>query len=315
MSKPAPKRAPGKRGDLLAKLEKAVNAKLGGQVASRLGAGIASDVVRAIPSGVEVIDRYLLACGGAPVGQAIEIYGDPDVGKTSLALAFCVGAQKLGATVVYCDTEATLQGKRAKALGINVDDVVVVQPDSAEATVDAMKAALETLPDGGLALLVWDSIAASGAKEEVETGKAHFGGASKTVHLACRVLHKLAMRKGVAMVFVNQQRTKLGVAFGNPIFTPGGDGPKYLSVARLWMLGGQKVKERDGVAGKDVKIKLVKSKLRPPNVEATVRFMFAGGFDDAWTTLELAKDLALVKQDSRGEAAVAEAREKLEWIP
>jgi recombination protein RecA len=298
---------------LLTKLRK----KFGGDVATTLGSdGTRAEVTEVVPMGLGPIDRYVIGIGGLPVGRITEVYSEEGVGKTSLGLAVCASAQKDGGQVIIVETETALQPERGKAFGMDLGRVILLQPDCMEDALDQMGACLDGLPNGGTpSVMLWDSVAATPTRQEMEDGligKDAIGVRARLLSRMCRSLVALAARKRVAMVFINQTRMKIGVMFGDPVTTPGGQAVKFAASVRLQLWGGKMLKDGATAVGRYVTIKATKNKLSPPFRKVQTLFRFGTGWDDAWTTLNYAKELDLVPERSRGEKALEEARAALD---
>lgn len=323
-SKPAvagvAKKAKAGNASATAKLVEAMRAKLGksaGAQVVEMAAGSISEVKEFIPSGVSVIDHLLLGGGGLPVGRLTELFGDYGTGKSSLCFAFMANAQRLGGLVGLVDSEHALQTDRAGVFGVDPDAVALTHPETLEDVLSAGEAFLQSIPDGvGPNLWVLDSIAACIPKGELEVGA---GGNLRVGEFGRRMSHgikqlcMLAARKRCALLATNQTRQKIGVAFGNPTTTPGGDAVKFASSSRLQLMGGSAVKVEDVPVGKDVTVMCVKNKLVSPMRKAKVRFLYESGWHEPWTTLTYAKNQGIVGPKVQGMKGYREAMAALGW--
>lgn len=280
-------------------------------------AASASSVREFIPSGLSVIDHHLLGGGGLPVGRLTEMFGDEGTGKTSLVFAFMAGAQRAGGIVGLAETENALQVERATTFGVDTEQVVLSHPDSLEDVLSMAEEFMKALPPGsGPNLWVLDSIAAAATRAEIENGA---GGALRVGEFARRMSHgikqlcALAARTRTAILLTNQTRQKIGISFGNPTTTPGGNAVKFAASARLQLMGGSAVKVEEMPVGKDVTIMCVKNKLVPPMRKAKARLLYETGWHEPWTTLTYAKNTGIVGAKAQGMKGYREALEKLNW--
>lgn len=301
------------------KVVEAVRKQFGREAALLLGeGGSRSEVEEVIPTGIEVIDRYVLGCGGLPVGRMTELYSAEGAGKTSILLAAAAGAQREGGVAIIAETENALQTERAGVFGVDLGKLVLLQPGHMEELLEQAESAITAVPKGsGPIMFGWDSIAATPTKREVDdglAGDAAVGERARVLSRACRLLPSLAAQHRCALLFINQVRDNIGVMFGDKTTTPGGHAVKFAASVRIQLFSGKAVKDREGHTGKDVTFLATKNKLAPPFRKARVRIDYAKGWDSDWSTLEHAKDLELVDQAARvGEKSMAEAREKLGW--
>lgn len=296
-----------------------IRSKFGKESALILGeGGSRSEVAEVIPTGIEVVDRYLFGCGGLPVGRVTEIYSEEGGGKTSFALSCAAAAQRDGGTVILAETEGALSTERAQTFGVNLDELVLLQPSHMEELLAQAEAAINSIPKGGgPVLFIWDSIAATPTKHEVEdgmSGEAAMGERARILSHACRHLPKLAMNKRVAFLFINQVRDKIGIAFGDKYTTPGGHAVKFVASIRMQIFGGKAVKSDEEHKGKDLTFFVGKNKLASPYRKARVRLNYEKGWDNEWTTLNYAKDEGVVDERAKGAEALAEARKELGWV-
>ncbi len=276
-----------------------------------------SDVNEAIPSGIEVLDRVVLGIGGWPVKRVVEVYGDSSAGKTSLMYSALANAQQAGGLAILIETEQSLQVSRAKVFGCDVDEVYLDEPDTFEEVIDGMRQGLAAIPsDTGPNLLAWDSLAMSILKDVKEKGLESKSVGKKAKHMSEQLpaIAQLARRSRTSMMIVNQTRQKIGLAFGNPTTTPGGEAHKFTASIRLQLWAGKRVKVGDRVVGMDTTVVCMKNKVALPHRKAKVRLLFETGWDDHWITMNYAKDMKVIEKKARlTETNYQLAREELGW--
>ena len=314
----APKAAVATGNPALAAMMETMRKSLGKSASSLVGMAESGSSVREwIPSGISVVDHYLLGGGGLPVGRLTELFGDEGTGKTSLVFAFMAGAQRAGGIVGLAETENALQVERATTFGVDTGQVVLSHPESLEDALSMAEAFMRSLPPGsGPNLWVLDSIAAAATRAEIENGA---GGALRVGEFARRMSHgvkqlcALAARTRTAILLTNQTRQKIGVAFGNPTTTPGGNAVKFAASARLQLMGGSSVKVEEMPVGKDVTVLCVKNKIIPPFHKAKARLLYETGWHEPWTTLTYAKIAGAVGPKAQGMKGYREALAALGW--
>lgn len=281
----------------------AINKGYGSKVAAPLSRGIRSDIKEVIPTGLEVLDNYVLGIGGLPVGRMVELFSDEGVGKTSLLLQAIAGVQSINGVAILAETEIALEAKRAQVFGVNWDDVILLQPEHMTDLWIQAEWALKSLPGNCPALFGWDSVAATPSKEEVEQGlseKEGYDKRAKSISRAMRVIAPLAARQRCAMLYINQIRAKIGVLFGPKTQTSGGYAMKFHSGIRLCLYPGKAIKGPGGQhLGKTVTIQAVKNKFTPPWRKGQFRLNYRTGWDNDWAVLRHAKELKLVKPRSQ----------------
>ena len=314
-----PKPATGDSNKTRAMVE-AMRAKLGkgpGAAVVEMAQGSVSEVKEYIPCGISVIDHHLLGNGGLPVGRLTELFGDYGTGKSSLCFAFMAGCQRAGGLVGLAETENALQVERAVTFGVDPDGIVLTHPDNLEDVLSNAEAFMKSLPEGvGPNLWVLDSIAACATKAELEAGA---GGNLRVGEFARRMSHgikqlcMLAARTRTALLLTNQTRQKIGVAFGNPTTTPGGESVKFYSSTRLQLMGGSAVKVDEVPVGKDITLMCVKNKLVAPMRKAKARFLYESGWHEPWTTLTYAKGQGVIGPKAQGMKGYQEALAALKW--
>jgi recombination protein RecA len=223
--------------------------------------------VETIPTGVLALDAAL-GVGGLPRGRVVEIFGPEGGGKTTVSLHAIAEAQKRGGTAAFIDAEHAMDPKYAKKLGVNVDNLLISQPDYGE---QALEIAETLIRSGAIDIIVVDSVAALVPKSEVEgeMGDAQMGLQARLMSQALRKLTAVIGKSKTVMIFINQLREKIGIMFGNPETTPGGRALKFYSSVRLDVRAAEKIKEGDKIIGTRVKVKVVKNKVAPPFREAS----------------------------------------------
>jgi recombination protein RecA len=237
-----------------------------------------------------------LGVGGLPRGRVIEIYGPESSGKTTLTLHAIAQAQKAGATCAFIDAEHALDLTYARKLGVNVEELLVSQPDSGEQALEIC----ETLTrSGAIDLIVIDSVAALVPKAEIEgeMGDAHMGLQARLMSQALRKLTGCISRTNTTLLFINQLRQKIGVVFGNPETTTGGNALKYYASVRLDIRRTGQLKDGDEVYGHKSRIKVVKNKVAPPFREVEVDIVFGKGIDAVADLLDRCVDTAVCERN------------------
>ncbi len=255
------------------------------------GAHVKIDV---IPSGSISLDAAL-GIGGFPRGRISEIYGQESSGKTTLALHVIAEAQKLGGKAAFIDAEHALDPNYARSLGVNVEDLLISQPDYGE---QALEIAEILVRSGAIDVIVVDSVAALVPKSELEgeMGDAHMGLMARLMSQALRKLAGIVNKSNTALIFINQVREKIGVMFGNPETTPGGRALKFYSSIRVEVRRQTSIKQGDRTIGNLVKIKVVKNKLAPPFREAILELIYGKGIDKIGDVLDAAVSAGIVEK-------------------
>jgi recombination protein RecA len=250
--------------------------------------------VQVIPTGVLSIDTAI-GVGGFPRGRVVEVYGPESGGKTTLTLQVIAEAQLLGGTCAFIDAEHALDTKYARQLGVDIDNLLVSQPDNGE---QAMEIAETVIKSGLVDVVVVDSVAALVPKAELEgeMGDPQMGLQARLMSQALRKLTGAVSKSKTCLIFINQIREKIGVMFGNPETTTGGRALKFYASLRLDVRKYKVIKEGDVVIGVQSKIKVVKNKLAPPFREAEPDMIYGRGFDRIRDLLTLAEKHNVVEK-------------------
>jgi recombination protein RecA len=260
----------------------------------RLGSQV-SRPIEVIPSGALAID-LALGVGGVPRGRIIEIYGPESSGKTTLMLHLIANAQKAGGVAAFIDAEHALDPGYAKKLGVDLDNLLVSQPDSGE---EALTICETLARSNALDIIVVDSVAALVPKAELEgeMGMATMGMQARLMSQALRKLTAILSKAKTTCLFTNQLREKVGVMFGNPETTPGGKALKFYASVRIDIRRKDAIKDNAGtVLGNHVKVKIVKNKVAPPFAEAEFDIIFNHGIDKEGSTLDVGIENGVVEK-------------------
>lgn len=217
--------------------------------------------VDAIPTGSMTLD-LALGIGGVPRGRIVELYGPESSGKTTVALHIAAEAQKLGGEVAFIDVEHALDPVYARALGVDIDNLLVSQPDSGEQALEIAEALVRS---GAIDVLIVDSVAAMTTKAEIEgeMGDSHVGMLARLMSQAMRKLTAVISKSNCVAIFINQIREKIGVIYGNPETTPGGRALKFYASVRMEVRKGEAIKDGSNIIGNRTKVKIVKNKVAP----------------------------------------------------
>ncbi len=258
----------------------------------KLGGEDPSENIPAIPTGSLSLDMAL-GIGGLPRGRVIEIFGPESSGKTTLCLHAIAEAQKAGGAAAFIDAEHALDISYAKKLGVQTDDLLVAQPDTGE---QALEIAETLVRSGALDIIVVDSVAALVPRAEIEgeMGDSHMGLQARLMSQALRKLTGAISKSQATIIFINQIRMKIGVMFGNPETTTGGNALKFYSSVRLDIRRIETIKDGQEVQGNRVRVKVVKNKMAPPFKQAEFDVMFAEGISKVGELVDLGVDRRIV---------------------
>ena len=247
-----------------------------------------------VPSGSISLD-IALGVGGYPKGRIIEIYGPESSGKTTFALHAIAEVQKTGGRAAFIDAEHSLDPVYAGNLGVNIDELLLSQPDTGEQALEICDALVKS---EAVSIIVIDSVAALVPQAEIdgEMGDSHVGLQARLMSQALRKLSGSINKTNTIVIFINQLREKVGVMFGNPETTPGGKALKYYSSVRLDIRRGEQIKNGNDVVGNRTNIKVVKNKVAPPFKSAVVDIMYGEGVSQSGELIDLAADANIIEK-------------------
>lgn len=260
----------------------------------RLGDGNAMRDIQVVSTGSIGLD-IALGAGGVPRGRIIEVYGPESSGKTTLALHIVAEIQKLGGTAAFVDAEHALDPQYAEKLGVDLKDLLISQPDNGE---QALEITDMLVRSGGVEVVVVDSVAALTPKAEIEgdMGDSHMGLQARLMSQALRKLTGSISRTNTLVIFINQIRSKIGVMFGSPETTTGGNALKFYASVRLDVRRIGSIKKGDDVLGNETRVKVVKNKIAPPFKEVVFEILYGEGISREGELIDLASELKIIEK-------------------
>ncbi|MFC1638212.1 recombinase RecA [Patescibacteria group bacterium] len=269
--------------------------------------------VASIPTGAISLD-LALGIGGVPRGRVVEIYGPESSGKTTLALHIAANAQKANGTVAFIDAEHALDPEYAKKIGVNINELLISQPDAGEQALDIVETLVRS---DAVDVIVVDSVAALVPRDEIdgEMGAHHVGKQARLMSQALRKLTPIMSKSNTVVIFINQIRMKIGVMFGNPETTTGGQALKFYSSVRIEVRRSAQIKKGDEIVGNRTKVKIVKNKVAPPFKTTEFDIMYNEGISKAGDLLDTGVKYEVIKKAgnsySYGEEKMGVGREKV----
>jgi len=256
--------------------------------------------VASISTGAISLD-LALGIGGVPRGRVVEIYGPESSGKTTLTLHIIANAQKVGGTAAFIDAEHALDPEYAKKIGVKINDLLISQPDNGEQALDIVETLVRS---NAIDVIVIDSVAALVPKAEIEgeMGDSHMGRQARLMSQALRKLTAIIARSNTIVIFINQLRMKIGVVFGNPETTTGGQALKFYSSVRIEVRRSAQIKKGEDVVGNRVKVKIVKNKVAPPFKTTEFDIMYNEGISQSGDLLDTGVKYDVIKKSGNSYA-------------
>ena len=279
----------------------------------RLGESKINQSIKSVPTGCIALDMAL-GIGGLPRGRVVEIFGAESAGKSTLGLSVIAQAQKSGGQAAYIDVEHAMDPGYAKIIGVDIDTLLISQPDSAE---QALEITDYLLQSGALDVIVLDSVAAlvPAAELEGDMGDMQIGLQARLMSQALRKLTGVIHKTDTVCIFINQLREKVGIVFGNPEVTPGGRALKFYSSVRIDLRRVEAIKVGQEMIGNKVRARVVKNKVAPPFKRAEIEILYDSGISQEGSLIDLGVELAILKKNgsfySYGEERIGQGRESV----